>query len=83
MPPTEHANKIVARIATIGQAADEAIVEVEVLLTSQSSRDALRWLPDLRATLRRIQLDCAEASFVAREMRNALPTTDALQPRLL
>jgi hypothetical protein len=41
------------------------------------------WLPGIVASLRRIQLECADLHFALRELREALPSPHTLQPRLL
>jgi predicted lipid-binding transport protein (Tim44 family) len=80
---TEHAARLQSRIAAIAQAAEEAAAAVEALSADPAIGDAAYWLPGLRQALDRIQLECADLQFGARELRKALPSASALQPRLI
>jgi hypothetical protein len=82
MLATEHAARLQARLATIAQAADEAAVDLDALHLADPD-DAARWLPALKEAVSRIQLECAEARFAVRELRDALPGPETLQPRLM
>lgn len=83
MGTSERVTRLIARLSQLGQAADEAMVEVMGLERDVAGVEAVHWLPGLKEALERIQLDCAEARYAARELRAALPGTDTLQPRLL
>jgi hypothetical protein len=39
------------------------------------------WLPGIKESLRRIQLECADVTFALRELRETLPPPPARQPR--
>ena len=84
MRTTERMNRLMAKLATIGQATDEALVDVAALAREGAGEsEGANWLPGLKETLERIQLDCADARYAARELREAASSTDAVQPRLL
>jgi hypothetical protein len=86
MRATERVNRLTARLTTIGQAADEALAELTALAAEEAARggrEASHWIPGLKETIERMQLECADARYAARELRDALPGADALQPRLL
>ena len=71
-----------ARLATIGDAADHALADVVLIEREQKSDEAAHWLPGLRDALERIRLECADARFAARALRDAQPGSDSLQTRL-
>jgi hypothetical protein len=83
MQPNEHATHLLTNLATIAHAADEAMRAADALTGGDDAGDAARWIPGIRQTLARFQLDCAEARFSAKAVREALPSPDTLQPRLL
>lgn len=83
MGTSERVARLTARLSMLGQTADEALVELKAIAAEAPGGESAHWLPGLQEALERIQLDCAEARYAARELRAALPGTDALQPRLL
>ena len=86
MRAIERVNRLAAKLTAIGQATDEALAELTALAVEEAARggrEATHWVPGLKETIERIQLDCADARYAARELRDALPGADALQPRLL
>ena len=86
MRAIERVTRLTAKLTAIGQAADEALSELTALAAEEAGRggrEAAHWIPGLKDTIQRIQLDCADARYAARELRDALPGADALQPRLL
>jgi hypothetical protein len=83
MQPNENTSHLLSSLAAIAQAADAAMRAADALAAREGLGDAARWIPGIRQTLARIQLDCAEARFSAKAVREALPSPDTLQPRLL
>ncbi|HEU5314828.1 MAG TPA: hypothetical protein VFX49_01875 [Chloroflexota bacterium] len=86
MRATERVTRLTAKLTALGQAADEALAELTALAAEEAARggrEATHWIPGLKETIQRIQLDCADARYAARELRDALPGSEALQPRLL
>jgi hypothetical protein len=85
MLATERAARLLGRLAAIAQAADEALADVEALAVGDGGArgEPARWLPGIKESLRRIQLECAELRFSTRELRVTLPPPESLQPRLL
>ena len=86
MRATERVNRLTAKLTAIGQAADEALVELTALAGEEAARggrEASHWIPGLKDAVERIRLECADARYAARELRDALPGADSLQPRLL
>lgn len=79
---TEHAVRLATRLASIAQAADEALVETAAL-ERVADAGTQQWLPGLVETLGRIQLDAADALYTARQIKGSLPGPESLQPRLL
>jgi hypothetical protein len=73
---------LTARLAAIGDAADQALADVTAIEREQPGDEASHWLPGLRDALERIRLECADARFAARALRDAQPGSDSLQPRL-
>lgn len=82
MLATEHANRLIARLAALAQHADDALADVTAL-GALNQGEAARWLPGMTHSLEAIQLHCAELRFAAKQLREALPSTDTLQPRLI
>ena len=85
MRATERVNRLTSRLTAIGQAADEALAELTALAAEEAARggrEAAHWIPGLKETIERIRLDCTDARYAARELRDALPGADSLQPRL-
>ncbi len=78
----EHTARLLARLAVIAQAADEAMRDADALAGDGGAGEGARWLPGIKRSLERIQLECADMRFSARELRQALPSPDTLQPRL-
>jgi hypothetical protein len=89
MLATENATRLLARVALIAQATDAALHEAAALeagATGAGGGPAGRgaeWLPGITRSLHRIQLECADLHYTLRELRDALPSPEALQPRLL
>ena len=86
MRATERLSRLTAKLAAMSQSADEALAELTALAVEEAARggrESAQWIPGLKETIQRIQLDCADARYAARELRDALPGADALQPRLL
>ena len=79
---SERVDRLTAKLAIIGQAADEAIMDISALEADPGGIEVANWLPGLKEALQRIQLDCVDARYATRALRNAVPATDALQPRL-
>jgi hypothetical protein len=82
MLATDRAARLLAKLAAIAQAADEAMVDVDALAVNDGG-EPRHWLPGIKESLRRIQLECAELRFSTRELRETLPPPGSLQPRLL
>lgn len=82
MLATEHTSRLLANLAAIARAADEAMVAAEALAADGRAGEGARWLPGIKQSLERIRLECAQTRFSARELRQALPSPEALQPRL-
>jgi len=82
MRMSERVDRLTAKLAIIGQAADEAIMDISALEADPGGIEVANWLPGLKEALQRIQLDCVDARYATRALRNAVPATDALQPRL-
>ena len=86
MTPSEHARHLLAQLGHIQHAADEArgaIADLQRGLGDEPQSDANNWVPGILEALERIERDCVEAQYSARELRDALPGQDELQPRLL
>jgi len=83
MRMSERVDRLTAKLTAIGHAADEALVDISALETEPCGSEAANWLPGLKEALQRIQLDCVDARYATRALRDAVPATDALQPRLL
>jgi hypothetical protein len=94
MLATENASRLLGQIRLIAQATDEALHAAEALAvdlagaggaaghTVQVSRGT-DWLPGIKRALGRIQLECADLHYSLRELRDALPSPETLQPRLI
>ena len=86
MTPGQSAQRLLAQLGIIQRAADEAraaIADMQRGLAGYESSDAVNWVPGLLEALERIQRECGEAQYSARELREGLPGQDELQPRLL
>jgi hypothetical protein len=93
MLATENATRLLARVALIAQATDAALHEAAALEAGATAAGpgasggpagrGVEWLPGITRSLRRIQLECADLHYTLRELRDALPSPEALQPRLL
>ncbi len=74
---------IATRLATVA----DALATIKGELASidvETERGALvQWLSALNDAVEHMQLDCADARFAARELRDVLPGTETVQPRLL
>jgi hypothetical protein len=86
MLATEQASRLQTRLSTIARAVEEALHAAEALAAMSEPAvdgEVRRWLPAITTTLRQMQLDCAELRYAATELRDGLPSSDTLQPRLL
>jgi hypothetical protein len=79
---TERAARLYTRLSVIAQATDEALAEAAAL-ERLAGPEALHWLPGLVEALGRIQLECVDAAYAARQVKEALPGPEALQHRLI
>jgi hypothetical protein len=82
MLATENATRLLTRITSIAQAADEA-VDAAGAIEAEAAGRGTDWLPGIRSSLQRIQLECVDLTYALRELREALPSPETLQPRLL
>lgn len=82
MLPAEHTARLADRLHHLAQNADEATAEANAL-QALLDQPAPYWLTSIQQSLQRINLEAAEAAFAARQLRDALPATTALQQRLL
>lgn len=62
---------LTAHLATIGEAADQALADVMAIEREQPGDEAANWLPGLRDALERIRLECADARFAARHAQGS------------
>ena len=76
------ASGLANRVQHAAQAIDHAL-EAAHDLGPTAQGDTTRWLEGVVQALERARLDCAEALFCAREARDASPSPNAIQPRLL
>ena len=86
MRAAERLNRLTAKLTALSQSADEALAELTALATEEAARggrEGAHWIPGLKETLERIRLDSADARYATRELREALPGADAVQPRLI
>lgn len=83
MLSVEHANRLLSRAQHLAQLADDAMADAQTLAAIDRLGDAARWLPGLTQALTKIQLEAADLTFSARELRDSLPSPESLQPRLL
>lgn len=86
MLATEHAARLLSRLTVIVQAVDDALQAVEALDEAggvTGGEERARWLPGIKTSLRRIEVECAELRYAALELRHGLPSSETLQPRLL
>jgi hypothetical protein len=83
MVASEHAARLIASIAALDRAAQDAVVAAGALSTEGAHTDASAWLPGIQQSLARIQLECTDLNFAARSLRDALPSSATLQPRLI
>jgi hypothetical protein len=84
--PGQNAQRLLAQLGIIQHAADEArgaIADMQRGLAGRESSDVVHWVPGLLEALDRIQRECGDAQYSARELRDGLPGQDELQPRLL
>lgn len=82
----EHARHLLAQLGHIQHAAEEArsaIADIQRALGDAKGTDAAHWMPGILEALERIERECADAHYAARELRDGLPGQDELQPRLL
>ena len=82
MLATENAAHLLTRITSIAQAADEA-VDAAGAIEAEAAGRGTDWLPGIRSSLRRIQLEHVDLADDLRELREALRSLETLQPRLL
>jgi len=78
----EHATRLAVSIAAIDHATEDAVMATAALAAA-GGVEAGRWLPGIRQALERIQLECADLRFATRALRDTLPSSTTLQPRLL
>jgi hypothetical protein len=71
------------RLAALSTALAEIAAEVRTLERDAASGAPLEWLPAVKDAIEHMQLDCADARFAVRALREALPGFDLVQPRLL
>ncbi len=88
MLAAEHVSRLQSKIAALENACHDAVEALNALDShdaagSEAPADADRWLPGIRRSLERIQLECADLRYAARSLHDALPSTSTLQPRLL
>ena len=76
------ASGLANRVQHAAQAIDQALEAARDLETTAQG-DTSRWIEGVVQALERARLDCAEAVFCAREARDASPSPNAIQPRLL
>jgi len=79
----QHATRLAASVAALDRAVEDAGAAVDALAAMSPATEAAPWLPGVRQSLARIQLECADIRFAARAARDALPSSTILQPRLL
>jgi hypothetical protein len=72
-----------SRLATIAAELDAIRAELMAVRGGAIDGDAAHWLPALVDAVEHMRLDCADARHAARALREAMPGTGALQPRLL
>ena len=85
MTPGQNAQRLLAQLGILQRAADEArmaLADIERAVGGESG-DAAHWIPGLLEALERIEREAADAQYSARELRDALPGQDEVQPRLL
>jgi uncharacterized protein involved in type VI secretion and phage assembly len=82
VPLTTGATRLANRVQHAAQAIDHAL-EAALKLELTSEGDTARWIEGVVQALERARLDCAEALFCAREVRDASPSPNEIQPRLL
>ena len=78
----EPVSRLAAKVALLAQTADEALAEARELARRRPADGAHYWLGGLTEALERIQLDCADAGFAVRELRQTARQIDGVQPRL-
>ena len=77
-----HAARLITSVSAIDRAVEEARAIVDALAAATPACAAAPWLPGIRESLARVQLECADLRFAARAVREALPSPTTLQPRL-
>lgn len=82
MPLVTGASGLVNRVQHVAQSIDHALEAAHDLIPTTQG-DTTRWLEGVVQALESARLDCAEALFCARNAREAAPSPDAIQPRLL
>ena len=82
MLATENATRLLTRITSIAPAASTASSAAWAIEAEAAGRGT-DWLPGIRRSLQRIQLECVDLTYALRELREALPSPETLQPRLL
>jgi hypothetical protein len=83
MLAAEHAAQLITSVAALDRAVEQASAAIAALQQEAIDGEAGVWLPGIGRSLARIQLECADVRFAARALRNALPSSPTLQPRLL
>jgi hypothetical protein len=78
---------IAFRLAAVAESLGEIHRDLKALregLAAERADDsAAEWVQALEGAVEQMQLDCIEARFAARELGNALPGVESVQPRLL
>jgi hypothetical protein len=80
---TEHAARLIASVAALDRAVEDAGAAAKALECASPTTEAAPWLPGICQSLTRIQLECVDLRFAAHAVRDALPSATTLQPRLL
>jgi hypothetical protein len=85
MLATENATRLVARLEVVARATEDALRAAEALDAPGAGGrgDARHWLPGIKASLRRLQLECADVHYAALALREGIASPEALQPRLM
>ena len=82
MLPHQLALRLQSKIEAIEHAAGEAATTARDL-ERLTHPDAGAWLPAIQDALQRVRLECADLRFTAAQLRDALPSSESLQTRLL
>jgi hypothetical protein len=88
MLAAEHVTRLQTKIAALENACHDAVEALDAVDSHGAANpapgtDVDRWLPGIRRSLERVELECADLRYAARSLRDALPSNPTLQPRLL